>query len=429
MPKLLWTERTNFGLLPRSGHATAFDVARTRVVLFGGRSSDALLRDTWEWDGSHWTQVSDIGPPDRGSHGMAYDGARKRTILFGGISLADESAAHGDTWMWDGENWTQLSDGGPSPRSGAPLAYDSIRQRIVLFGGMTPNGAVLSDTWEFDGEAWAQVEDTGPDGRAHHGLAFHRTSGAVVLFGGINGSDEDFADTWMWNGTAWSQHAAFGPAPRSRAPLVAASGLIELFGGATDVNDRGGLRNVHRDTWGFDGRRWTQLQDIGPSARFGHAMAYDEARDRVMLFGGLSLDATGGRTSPVGETWEHAPLHLTAPSDPTPPIQYLDGLLLSPSSAPAGMLINVTIHLGLVANHTISVVLVLISAPQLQAGLDGHVDPATILQQGTLLTTVNVPPLVNIFATQISAPPPAGQFAVLAATNPGFFVYAALDVT
>jgi hypothetical protein len=57
------------------------------------------------------------------------------------------------------------------------------------------------------------------------------------------------------------------------------------------------------------------------------------------------------------------------------------------------------------------------------------VDPATILQQGTLLTTVNVPALVHTFAAQFNAPPPAGQFAVLAATDPSFFVYAALDVT
>ena len=32
---------------------------------------------------------------------------------------------------------------------------------------------------------------------------------------------------------------------------------------------------------------WTQKEDIGPSARFGHAMTYDSVRSRTTLFGGL----------------------------------------------------------------------------------------------------------------------------------------------
>jgi len=34
---------------------------------------------------------------------------------------------------------------------------------------------------------------------------------------------------------------------------------------------------------------WTQKEDIGPSARFGHAMTYDSVRSRTVLFGGSSL--------------------------------------------------------------------------------------------------------------------------------------------
>ena len=33
---------------------------------------------------------------------------------------------------------------------------------------------------------------------------------------------------------------------------------------------------------------WTQKEDIGPSPRYGHGMVYEDARQRVVLFGGWS---------------------------------------------------------------------------------------------------------------------------------------------
>lgn len=45
---------------------------------------------------------------------------------------------------------------------------------------------------------------------------------------------------------------------------------------------------VFSDTWKGDGRDWTQRSPTnGPSGRSGHAMAYDVARRRMVLFGGL----------------------------------------------------------------------------------------------------------------------------------------------
>ena len=39
--------------LPRSGHAMTYDIARNRVVLFGGRNKTTsnVFNDTWVWDG------------------------------------------------------------------------------------------------------------------------------------------------------------------------------------------------------------------------------------------------------------------------------------------------------------------------------------------------------------------------------------------
>src|SRR5215203_2887996 len=123
MPKFLWTEKQAFGPAARAGHMMGYDSKRGRVALFGGTVAKKVNKtdvstffgDTWEWDGISWTQVSDVGPTPRVGAAMAFDYARQRLILFGGRDEAQKP--HRDTWEWDGEDWTQLSDEGPNPNS------------------------------------------------------------------------------------------------------------------------------------------------------------------------------------------------------------------------------------------------------------------------------------------------------------------------
>jgi hypothetical protein len=131
----------------RRAATMAYDAHRQRVVLFGGQvySSDidtGLLADTWEWDGSAWTQLSVPGPTARQDHGMAYDSARRRVVLFGGKTAANMRGAN-DTWEFDGSAWTpRLPRFSPPAGVGvygafAPLAFDSRRGKIVKLAGRT----------------------------------------------------------------------------------------------------------------------------------------------------------------------------------------------------------------------------------------------------------------------------------------------------
>jgi hypothetical protein len=74
-----------------------------------------------------------------------------------------------------------------------------------------------------------------------------------------------------------------------------------LFGGA---RPSGGAELD--DTWEWDGLRWQRMTDSGasgnPPGRVLHAMAYDDSRGRVVLFGGASL--ASGKPEPFGDTWE-----------------------------------------------------------------------------------------------------------------------------
>src|SRR5262245_40547835 len=113
---------------------------------------------------------------------MAFDSARNRVVLFGGESAA--AALIGDTWEWDGQEWTQQEDTGPAARKVRAMAYDSVRNRMVLFGGDAGSGSGLGDTWEWDGTTWTQVTDFGPDACLAAAMVFQ--GDRVALFGGID---------------------------------------------------------------------------------------------------------------------------------------------------------------------------------------------------------------------------------------------------
>ncbi len=74
----------------------AYDVARQRVLLFGGLGNGSnSYSDSWEWDGSNWTQRTPTNSPSaRGGHAMAYDFARECVLVFGGDDAFD------DMWLY-----------------------------------------------------------------------------------------------------------------------------------------------------------------------------------------------------------------------------------------------------------------------------------------------------------------------------------------
>ena len=274
--------------------------------MVGGQSSNgARLGDTWAWDGEHWTQVADMGPSPRSNHSMAYDKSRERVVMFGG-SNGDTSFR--DTWEWDGEAWTQTSDSGPSARGGAAMAFISADRHVLLVGGASGGGDLLGDTWKWDGTDWTQVEDAGLPPRSDHAIAEDPLRNRVVVFGGrdVSGS---LGDTWEWDGTLWSQEASFGPPACFRASMAFARSRCILYGGVAGVTTPTSSPEVFGKTWEWDGRHWTALQDMGPGPRVAHAMAYDSQRERVVLFGGVTipLDSLDASLSATGDTWDHTP--------------------------------------------------------------------------------------------------------------------------
>ena len=294
MAQLLWQQRQDIGPAPRTYAGTAYESSATRTLLFGGWTDTGgpFFADTWAWDGEEWVQLADTGPSARVTN-MAYDSARNVVVLFGGLGDAGDSF---DTWEWDGEGWTQIEDIGPqSPWFTSGVTYDAARQQTVLetgaVGTFTGKG-----TWAWDGTAWTQLADTGPSARQVFSLAFDGARQRVVLFGGRDNTDFLLRqDTWEWDGALWKQVENAGPSLRNGAAMVGTSDDVLLFGGS-DGNA------VLGDTWAWDGQHWRQRQNMGPPPRHTPAMAWDAARDRAVLFGGVSPNPGGSLM--VGDTWE-----------------------------------------------------------------------------------------------------------------------------
>jgi hypothetical protein len=97
---------------------------------------------------------------------------------------------------------------------------------------------------------------------------------------------------WRWNGTSWAQLA--GPLPPSRIESYMvwddAHQRVVLFGGFVSSTSA-----FLQDLWEWNGTSWQQHVAAMPPGRSGAAVAYDRARGVTVMFGG---------SGPLDDTWE-----------------------------------------------------------------------------------------------------------------------------
>ncbi len=279
-----WAERSaGERPAPREFHGLAHDVARQRTVLFGGWDFPAL-DDTWEWDGVRWTsRPTAVRPQARIHHAMVYDGAGQRVLVFGGQDA--NLRPLGDTWLWDGNRWTRPPPAAsPSPRSAAAVAYDSIRARTVLFGGWD-NTATFNDTWEWDGATWQRKAPATVPALQFGTAAFDVRRAVTVVFGA--------GQTWEWDGADWARRR-----PQNAPPAAGPMAYDPTLGVVVMFSDR-----PYSDvTWEYDGLEWRRVPlASGPGARVGHALVWNAAIGRIVLFGGE--ENLGYTTRRLADTW------------------------------------------------------------------------------------------------------------------------------
>jgi len=266
----IWTKIAGDGPPPRTFPAMV--MADNYVLLFGGNAvlfgSDKNpvrhLDDTWKFENGHWGKVdAGIHPPARAEAAMAYDPLRKKVVLFGG-RLVGEKWVTGDTWEFDGNNWSHIEKPGPTARSGAIMTYDTALKKIVLFGG---NPVIAKEKnyngpmWLWDGDEWSRM----PVKTAlifNTCMAYNTAENFILRFGGWTGKKR-INSTYIFSNNKWKKlHLKPVPAARNHAIMVYNPGTNSfLMYGGHDGD------NVFGDMWEFKNGKWQLLFAEGPLRR------------------------------------------------------------------------------------------------------------------------------------------------------------------
>lgn len=287
---------------PRTQARMAWDPVNTVGVLFGGvgnlDGATQLQHDsaeTWLWNGSRWLQrFPTTIPPGRGVHSMVYDTTRNRIVMFGGRKSAPEVGVDptflNDTWVYSNGDWTSVDSSlRPPVRQYAAMAYDRVRDRVVLYGGNKLNidGTTFDpydDTWEFDGQQWTQVSSDGPD-VAKPELGYDATRNQVIMIG-LNATATARVMYRLENGAWVSITPATFPTCVNDGHLIYREhrGRLAFIGGACATGTP-----AAEEIFEWDGTNWTKLTLNSWARQSAQAVAYDPLRREIVTFGGTNI--------------------------------------------------------------------------------------------------------------------------------------------
>ena len=317
-----------------SGASAAHDPTHGQVLLFGGMSGYYVVHGTYYftyfsdlWSMTlggtpKWRRVDrDSTPSARWRPGLMVDPTGDRLILFGGhgMGLQDDDSVWQLPLAADAP-WSRMPVSGPGPgaRWGHSTTYDSIHNRMIVFGGRDVTGP-LAETWTLSLGAtptWTRIDGGGlqPLPREGHSAVYDPAGDRMVVFGGSVGSSPA-DDTWQ---LSLSGTPTWTPIPTPVRPLArafASSGYDGLRHRIVLVGGQGAGSGPLSDGWTFDlagdsGWSPAAIDGQGPSPRWGAAGAFDTRHDRMLIFGGIA----SAMAAPFDETWimsSSAPVYTT----------------------------------------------------------------------------------------------------------------------
>ena len=285
-----------------------------------------------------WAQVSDTGPSGRGYPNLVYDTIRQVVLLHGGVSEIPNPQNFHDTWEWDGQTWTIVSTQGPAVFD-PQMAYDIARGVAVLFGGNywennSASNIIDPYTWEWDSteRKWIQIDTSYMTPRAGGEMVYDPINKVSILHGGWNGNDY-LSETWAWDGNSWNR-LADGPKRHAHSMIYdSIREKIVLFGGW-----EGNLGEFPADsTWEYDviQNKWTPVAtQLEPPGRLYSAFSYDSNRRVATLYGGgeISLSIFGfPNDRPYSDTWEWDGENWTHISSDIPPARLASKMVYDPN--------------------------------------------------------------------------------------------------
>lgn len=284
-----WHRAATAGPSARYAAAAAYDAGHKQFVLYGGQTVKGSSDETWLWDGTRWRVASPVHKPAaRRAAAMAWDPASHRIVMYGGL-VADQLEGHevGETWTWDGSDWTEV-DPGPGPpgaRQGASLV--TAGDRVLLFGGHVFNVTYYGDAWSWNEGTWTPADRAPrPPGRGGAAAAWDSSTSSLLVYGGdgLNAAGgpgafgTPLADGWALRDSKWTSLGDGLPGQTTLASVIWTQGGFVLLLGMH-------CPNPSDAAWAWDGIKWRPLESPGIPARWAAAVA--QAPDgTALLFGG-----------------------------------------------------------------------------------------------------------------------------------------------
>lgn len=273
-----------------------------KFLIFGGESqtksgSFDFHNDLWEYTPktNEWKEIQIEGtiPVKTAYHAAAWDSQQNLMWVYGGTD--NTAIAIEDLWKFDPgkKTWEKVWQGTPKPpkRLSPTLHYDSKRNQLVLFSGLTKFAAnsCPEDLWVFDiaKGAWSSKKSDAP-GRWQCASAIDNERELLVIQGGYDGAMKPSNQTWVYDlkKDKWRK-ADNGPKPTDAHSAVCnpATGDILFYGGAAQEKKQG-----FDELWIFNPKsgKWATktFKDSYPGPRAYHAAAWNSTDKTMFLFGG-----------------------------------------------------------------------------------------------------------------------------------------------
>jgi glucose/arabinose dehydrogenase len=180
----------------------------------------------------------------------------------------------------------------PRPLGHPVAAYDAQDHRMIEIENARAGATAADTTWEWDGQTRTAVAGPTPNARTDRAMATD-PNGGVVLFGGLDAHGAATRDSWRYSSQRWSPLQVVGPPARAGAAMAFDQDHHRTL-------MRGGAPCTDRRTWSWDGTAWTVVDSVGPEPRVGASMTYDPTTRTMILAGGRGCD---GQPLHARESW------------------------------------------------------------------------------------------------------------------------------
>ena len=281
----IWEQQPVAG--PSADTELYFDRGRGTV-----RGLSQSLGKVFEWDGAAWGVVGALAPLPLSSCSFAVFDPDKDVVYYACHDVQPSTYLV----VSSGAAWVRATLPPSAPLTFS-LTYDEARKELVLFG--SPD-AMPGETWTGKGDVWTLRAPSGTvPATGGRPMVFDTHRGVTVMFGeddcstlGAGCGAKYTSEVWEWNGALW-KHASPSAKPPGRLfgsiAYDSARGRTVLFGGVPDSVPPG-------DTWEWDGATWYEAHPAAhPPDGFTSGLVFDRTRARTVFLGSANL----GRT----DTW------------------------------------------------------------------------------------------------------------------------------